>query len=188
CLPAMGHAVRNVSGVAAVREIPATRGHAYRARSIRTKPIRHRSRPADAARQARALPKLPAEEHRMIHCRAHLPLVGDPMYAAMGRVKPKTKTFLKRKNQGQFGGSPCLPLVGPEGSQNHQKGHPTSASLPFGFQAHPSMRICFLRRASSLDFRGFADAFAASVAELAIHVAARPRPFVVPRAIRSRAM
>ncbi len=78
----------------------------------------------------------------MIFCRPRLPLVGDQMHALMGRVKAKTKTFLRRENQDQDGGSARLPLVGPERSKNHQKGDPTPALLPIGFQAHPSMRIC----------------------------------------------
>jgi hypothetical protein len=71
-----------------------------------------------------------------------LPLVGDPMHALMGRVKAKTKTFLRRETQDQVGAPTCLPLVGPERSQIHQKGTPIPAHLPAGFQAHPSMRIC----------------------------------------------
>jgi hypothetical protein len=78
----------------------------------------------------------------MISCRPRLPLVGDPVPALMGRVKAKNKTFLRRENQDQVGGSARLPLVGPERSKNHPKGDPTPAHLPAGFQAHPSMRIC----------------------------------------------
>ncbi len=79
----------------------------------------------------------------MIRCRRRLPLVGDPVHALMGRAK--TKTFLRRENQDQAGGSARLPLVGPERSKNHQKGDPTPAHLNAGFQAHPSMRICLVR-------------------------------------------
>jgi hypothetical protein len=66
--------------------------------------------------------------------RAHLPLVGDPMDAPRGRVKRKTKTFLRMKNQGQLGGLTRLPLVGPDRSQNHQKGHLTPANLLLVFR------------------------------------------------------
>jgi hypothetical protein len=78
----------------------------------------------------------------MIRCRPRLPLVGDQVHALMGRGNAKTKTFLRREHQDQAGGSARLPLVGPERSQNHQKGDPTPAHLYAGFQAHPSMRIC----------------------------------------------
>jgi hypothetical protein len=78
----------------------------------------------------------------MIHGRPRLPLVGEQVHALM-RLKAKNKTFLRRENQQQVGGVACLPLVGPEPSKNHKKGDPTPAHLPAGFQAHPSMRICW---------------------------------------------
>ena len=84
----------------------------------------------------------------MIRCRPRLPLVGDQVHALMGHGKAKPKTFLRRKTQDQAEGSARLPLVGPERSKNHQKGDPTPAYLPAGFQAHPSMRICSLMRAA----------------------------------------
>jgi hypothetical protein len=79
----------------------------------------------------------------MIHFRVGLPLVGDQMHAPIGCGTAKTKTFLRRKTQDQVGGSERLPLVGPGQTKNHQKGDPTPANLPAGFQAHPSMRICW---------------------------------------------
>jgi hypothetical protein len=48
----------------------------------------------------------------MIRCGARLPLVGDQAHARMEGVKAKTKTFLRRKNHNQLGGSARLPLVG----------------------------------------------------------------------------
>jgi hypothetical protein len=81
----------------------------------------------------------------MTGCRPRLPLVGGPMHAAMGRAEAKTKTFPGRQNQDQVGASARLPLVGPERSNTYQKGDPTPAHLPAGFQAHPSMRICYSR-------------------------------------------
>ena len=83
----------------------------------------------------------------MIRFRPRLPLVGDQVHALIGhgkaKAKTKTKTFLRRENQGEAGGLARLPLVGPERSQNHQKGDPTPAHLLAEFQAHPSMRICW---------------------------------------------
>ena len=66
----------------------------------------------------------------MIRCRPRLPLVGDRVHALIGRgkAKAKTKTFLRRENQGEAGGLARLPLVGPERSKNHQKGDPTPAN------------------------------------------------------------
>ena len=57
----------------------------------------------------------------MIRCRPRLPLVGDQVHALMGRGKAKTKTFLRRENQDQAGGSARLPLVGPERSKITRK-------------------------------------------------------------------
>jgi hypothetical protein len=78
----------------------------------------------------------------MIRFRVRLPLVGDQTHAPIGCGTAKTKTFLRRKTQDQVGGPERLPLVGPGQTKNHQKGDPTHANLPAGFQAHPSMRIC----------------------------------------------
>jgi hypothetical protein len=79
----------------------------------------------------------------MIRFRVRLPLVGDQTHAPIGCGTAKTKTFLRRKTQDQVGGPERLPLVGPGQTKNHQKGDPTHANLPAGFQAHPSMRICY---------------------------------------------
>jgi hypothetical protein len=87
----------------------------------------------------------------MIHFRVGLPLVGDQMHAPIGCGTAKTKTFLRRKTQDQVGGSERLPLVGPGQTKNHQKGDPTPANLPAGFQAHPSMRICCVPHGCSGD-------------------------------------
>ena len=89
----------------------------------------------------------------MIFCRPRLPLVGDQMHALTGRVKAKTKTFLRRENQDQDVGSARLPLVGPERSKNHQKGDLTPAHLQAAFQAHPSMRICYSAALGDFGFR-----------------------------------
>jgi hypothetical protein len=42
-----------------------------------------------------------------------------------------------------------LPLVGPGGSKNHQKGDSVPSYLTIAFQAHPSMRICSAGRQSA---------------------------------------
>jgi hypothetical protein len=78
----------------------------------------------------------------MIRDCVRLPMVGDPPPAPIRQVNPKTKTVLRKETQSQFAGAARLPLVGPEGSKNHQKGDSVPSYLTIAFQAHPSMRIC----------------------------------------------
>jgi hypothetical protein len=59
----------NVPGIASLRELPAAKRHASGTGSLRPRPIRHRGRSGDAARQAHTLSPSTAEIHGVIRCR-----------------------------------------------------------------------------------------------------------------------
>src|ERR1019366_324063 len=116
-LLAVGHTVRAAAGNAWLRKILAATGYAGGPGPDRAKPIRHRSRAGDAERQAQTLPGRPAEAHRGIAANRASRWPAAAGARRWGTEKPKTKTFLRKENQWQFAGSPCLPLGG-AGHQN----------------------------------------------------------------------
>ena len=79
----------------------------------------------------------------MRRCHARLPLVGDQAHAQMRVCKTKIKNSLRREKQVRVGSWTRLPLVGPEPFKTFEKGTLFLGDPPTGFQAHPSMRICF---------------------------------------------
>ena len=114
-------------------KLPAAAGHASGTGSFCPEPIRYRSCSGDAARQAQTFSKLPAEEHRMIHCRPRFPLVGDrTLYP--DEAKSKTQNLPKKgKPRPDMGAQHASRWLGPGPFKNHQKGGPTARLPPRRF-------------------------------------------------------